>query len=76
MPQKNTKQKRLERLLRSQDSTPEQIWDAFTDHMKSTKEYHNRRSNRDEISKEEHYETIKSLDKLEFQVKGLINQEL
>ncbi|CAG8479807.1 24118_t:CDS:2 [Gigaspora rosea] len=74
MPRKNAKISKLERLLRSQDSTPGQIWDAFTDYTKSTKEFHKRRRARDEISEKEYKETIHTLNNLEIKVKGLINQ--
>ncbi|CAG8844839.1 36885_t:CDS:1, partial [Gigaspora margarita] len=41
---------RLERILRSPDSTPKDLWSAFSDYLTSTKEYYQRRFCRKEIS--------------------------
>ncbi|CAG8844796.1 32491_t:CDS:1 [Gigaspora margarita] len=76
MPRKFAKERKLERLLRSQSSTPEEILNAFMDYMKSTKEFHSRRYNRGKISKKVYEKTIKSLVELEIQMKGLVNQVL
>ncbi|CAG8773733.1 2471_t:CDS:2 [Gigaspora margarita] len=76
MPQKNAKASRLDRVLCSQTSTPGEIWDTFTDYMKSTTEFHKHRLNRGEISEKEFKETINTINKLEIKVKRLISQYL
>ncbi|KAF0550640.1 hypothetical protein F8M41_024125 [Gigaspora margarita] len=75
MPQKFAKERKLQRLLRLQSLTSEEILNVFMNHMKSTKEFHNRRYNRGEISKEVYEKTIKSLVDLEIQIKGLLFTE-
>ncbi|CAG8468588.1 6693_t:CDS:2 [Gigaspora margarita] len=76
MPRKFAKERKLQWLLCSQFSTPEEILNAFMDYMKSTKEFYNRRYNRGEILKEVYEKTIKSLVDLEIQIKELVNQVL
>ncbi|CAG8839966.1 18880_t:CDS:2, partial [Gigaspora margarita] len=66
--------KRLERILRSPDSTPNELWDAFSDYLTSTKEYYQRRFRRKEISEQEFNKQNQILNSLDFRIKQMINQ--
>ncbi|RIB07806.1 hypothetical protein C2G38_2252393 [Gigaspora rosea] len=74
MPRKNAARNRLDRILRSPESTANKMKEVFTWYINNTKDYYKRRLQREEILTKEFHDNIEILNTLILRIKSICSR--